>query len=59
MPNGVGRTSSTPRGSARAIDILLKKLAGKEFVTEFPMPDFDRVAPNPLSRTSPMLPSLW
>ena len=27
--------------------MLLKKLAGKPFVTEFPMPDFDRVEPNP------------
>ena len=35
------------RGSKRAIDMLLKKLAGKPFVTEYPMPDFDRVAPNP------------
>ena len=25
----------------------IKKLAGKEFTTEFPMPDFDRVDPNP------------
>ncbi len=34
------------RGSKRAINMLLNKLAGKEFVTEFPMPDFDRVEPN-------------
>jgi len=34
------------RGSKRAVDMLLKKLAGKPFVTEYPMPDFDRVAPN-------------
>ena len=27
--------------------MLLKKLAGEEFVTEYPMPDFDRVPPNP------------
>ena len=27
--------------------MLLKKLADKPFVTEFPMPDFDRVEPNP------------
>ena len=48
MPNGVRKNFfDTKRGSARAIDMLLKKLAGKEFVTEFPMPDFDRVAPNP------------
>ena len=33
------------RGSARAVDMLLKKLKGEEFVTEFPMPNFDRVEP--------------
>ena len=27
--------------------MLLKKLAGKEYTTEYPMPAFDRVAPNP------------
>jgi len=35
------------RGSRRAVDMLLKKMAGKPFVTEYPMPDFDRVEPNP------------
>ena len=35
------------RGSQRAVEMLIKKLAGKEFTTEFPMPDFDRVDPNP------------
>jgi len=35
------------RGSKRAVDMLLKKLAGLPFVTEYPMPDFDRVHPNP------------
>ena len=35
------------RGSERAVDMLLKKLAGEEFETEFPMPSFDRVDPNP------------
>ncbi len=35
------------RGSKRAVDMLLKKLKGEEFVTEYPMPDFDRVEPNP------------
>lgn len=34
------------RGSERAVDMLLKKLAGEEFKTEFPMPNFDRVEPN-------------
>lgn len=35
------------RGSTRAVNMLLKKLKGEEFVTEYPMPDFDRVEPNP------------
>ncbi|SHH94620.1 glycine reductase [Sporanaerobacter acetigenes DSM 13106] len=35
------------RGSERAVEMLIKKLKGEEFVTEFPMPDFDRVEPNP------------
>ena len=35
------------RGSKRAVDMLLKKLAGENFETEFPMPQFDRVNPNP------------
>ena len=35
------------RGSTRAVNMLLKKLAGDEFKTEYPMPDFDRVEPNP------------
>jgi len=35
------------RGSERAVDMLLKKLKGADFVTEYPMPIFDRVDPNP------------
>ena len=35
------------RGSRRAVDMLLRKMAGKPFITEYPMPDFDRVRPNP------------
>ncbi|KRQ88026.1 Glycine reductase complex component B subunit gamma [Caloramator mitchellensis] len=35
------------RGSKRAVDMLVKKIKGEEFVTEFKMPLFDRVAPNP------------
>ena len=27
--------------------MLIKKIKGEEFVTEYPMPDFDRVEPNP------------
>ena len=35
------------RGSKRAVEMLLKKIAGDDFVTEYPMPVFDRVAPGP------------
>ena len=48
IPNGIRKNFfEKKRGSERAVDMLLKKLKGKEFVTEFPMPDFDRVVPNP------------
>lgn len=47
FPTGI-RTNffEKERGSKRAVNMLLKKLAGEPFVTEFPMPDFDRVAPS-------------
>lgn len=35
------------RGSARAVDMLLMKIKGEPFVTEYPMPVFDRVTPRP------------
>lgn len=38
---------ATERGSKRAVDLLVKKLKGEEFVTEFKMPVFDRVDPQP------------
>ena len=38
---------ATERGSKRAVDMLVKKLKGEEFVTEFKMPVFDRVDPQP------------
>ncbi len=47
MPNGVRvNFFEKERGSKRAVDMLVKKLAGKPFVTEYPMPAFDRVEPN-------------
>lgn len=33
------------RGSARAVDMLVRKLKNEEFTTEYPMPEFDNVAP--------------
>ena len=35
------------RGAKRAVDMLLAKLAGEPYVTEYPMPVFDRIAPPP------------
>ena len=35
------------RGSARAVEMLLKKIKGESFDTEYPMPIFDRVTPRP------------
>ena len=37
----------TQSGATRAIDMLLKKLKGESFTTEYPMPTFDRVKPAP------------
>jgi len=34
-------------GAERALDMLVKKLKGETFATEYPMPAFDRVPPNP------------
>ena len=48
IPRGVRKNIFTEdRGSKRAVDMMLKKLKGQEFVTEYPMPDFDNVTPNP------------
>ena len=47
LPNGVRvNFFDSERGSKRAVNMLLAKMAGKDFETEYPMPDFDRVAPN-------------
>ena len=48
MPNGIRKNFfDKERGSKRAVDMLIKKLKGEEFITEYPMPAFDRVKPNP------------
>lgn len=38
---------SDVRGSERAVNMLVKKIKGEEFETEYPMPTFDRVDPSP------------
>jgi len=46
MPNGIRKNFfEKERGAKRAVKMLLAKLNDKPFVTEFPMPDFDRVEP--------------
>lgn len=46
LPNGIRvNFFEKERGAKRAVKMLLNKLADKPFVTEYPMPDFDRVEP--------------
>jgi glycine reductase len=46
LPRGVRvNVRARKRGSARAVEMLLKKLAGEPFRTELPMPTYDRVPP--------------
>lgn len=48
LPKGVRKNIfHEKRGSARAVDMLVKKLKGEEYTTEYPMPVFDRVTPRP------------
>jgi glycine reductase len=47
LPNGTRKNFfDEKRGSRRAVEMLIKKLAGKPYTTEYPMPSFDRVDPN-------------
>lgn len=51
IPRGIRQNIVTEkRGSQRAVEMLLAKLRGEEYKTEYPMPQFDRVAPNPALR---------
>lgn len=48
IPRGIRKNLfREERGANRAVDMLVKKLKGEDFVTEYPMPDFDNVEPNP------------
>lgn len=48
IPRGIRKNIfKSERGSKRAVDMLVAKLKGEKFETEYQMPDFDRVAPNP------------
>lgn len=47
IPQGIRKNYfQDVRGSKRAVDMLVKKIKGEEFETEFPMPNFDRVDPH-------------
>lgn len=46
LPNGIRvNFFEEKRGALRAVEMLNKKLAGKAYTTEYPMPSFDRVEP--------------
>lgn len=46
IPRGIRKNIfKEERGAKRAVDMLVKKLKGEEYITEYPMPDFDNVAP--------------
>jgi glycine reductase len=48
LPRGFRRNYATSeRGAVRAVEMLLRKMKGDSFVTEYPMPVFDRVEPLP------------
>jgi betaine reductase len=48
IPRGVRKNYfAKERGATRAVDMLLSKMKGDPFVTEYPMPVFDRVPPSP------------
>ena len=48
FPRGVRKNVFTEKtGAERAVDMLLQKIKGQPFSTEYAMPKFDNVAPNP------------
>ena len=48
IPRGIRRNFiCEKRGAQRAVEMLLAKLRGEEYESEYPMPRFDRVDPSP------------
>ncbi|ADL08358.1 selenoprotein B, glycine/betaine/sarcosine/D-proline reductase family [Thermosediminibacter oceani DSM 16646] len=48
IPRGIRKNVFVEEyGAKRAVDMLIKKLKGEPFITEYPMPNFDRVTPAP------------
>ncbi len=53
IPRGVRRNVfAAERGAARAVTMLLKKLNGQAFTTEWPLPRYERVTPPAAMRTT-------
>lgn len=54
LPRGIRKNLFVPEtGAARAVAMLLHKMKGEPYTTEYPLPVFDRVAPlPPLARLS-------
>lgn len=47
MPRGVRKNYfAKERGAKRAVEMLVQKIKGEKFITEYPMPIFDRVEPH-------------
>jgi glycine reductase len=47
IPQGIRKNYfAQERGAKRAVNMLIAKINGQPFTTEYPMPHFDRVAPN-------------
>lgn len=47
---------SSHSGAERAVDMLVKKVAGAGYTTEWPLPQYDKVTPpDPISATEPIL----
>jgi len=48
FPRGIRKNMFVnERGSKRAVEMLIKKIKGEQFETEYPMPVFDNVNPSP------------
>jgi len=48
IPKGIRKSVFVEEtGAKRAVDMLVKKITGQEFKTEYPMPEFDRISPAP------------
>jgi glycine reductase len=60
IPRGIRKNMFLEKtGAERAVDLLLKKLVGDEYETEWPLPKYDKVtAPAPITAGEPVLVAL-